>query len=113
MYIPTDSLSTATGFPTLVPRSDPSCAVCIWFASLDSPIVGMLEIVRLLGCDPVLPTPLLQLSPLSLSLSLAVEDRSLMLAALFIDRGATAPSETNDAGADKKSFLEAPGPKDW
>ena len=113
MYIPTDSLSTATGVPTLVPRSDPSCAVCIWFASLDSPIVGMLEIVRLLGCDPVLPTPLLQLSPLSLSLSLAVEDRSLMLAALFIDRGATAPSETNDAGADKKSFLEAPGPKDW
>ena len=67
----------------------------------------MFAIVRLRGCVPALFIPLeaLQL-PLSLSLSLAVEDRSLMLAALFIDRGAIAPSETIDAGVDNKSLLE-------
>ena len=97
-----DSLSTAARNAVLAPRSDPSCALCIWFASLDSPIVGMLAIVRLLCCDPALPSPVLQLSPLSL----AVEERSLMLAALFIARGAT------DAGAAKKSFPEDPAPKD-
>ena len=114
-----DSLSTAARNAVLAPRSDPSCALCIWFASLDSPIVGMLAIVRLLCFDPALPTPELQLSPLSLSLSLAVEERSFMLAALFIDRGATAPSGAADAGAAKKSLPEdpvppaaAPGPKD-
>ena len=65
----------------------------------------MFAIVRLRGCVPALPIPLEALQ-LPLSLSLVAEDRSLMLAALFIDRGAIAPSETIDAGVDNKSLLE-------
>ena len=102
-----ESLSNDIAVANLAPRSEASGPVCIWLASLDSPIVGMLAIVRLLCCEPDLPTPMLQLSPLSL----AVEDRSLRLAVLFMDRGETAPSRTSDAGADKKSFLVGPWPE--
>ena len=73
-------------------------------------MVGMLAIVRLRDCVPALPIPLAALQ-LPLSLSLAVEDRSLMLAALFIERGAIAASETIDADVDNKSFLEDTTPK--